>query len=569
MGSLYEVKSGEGIDPIKLTTAERTALTPSNGLIVYDTTLNKLFVYDGTSWADTTGGGGGVLTPTINSTTIVEVSQASHLPATLAANTTYIVRGSITLSTAISVTNVGCSIIGFDRNKDKLIWDGATGTTMLTVTDVDFDLEGLCLSSNNTGAVLIEADNYNILSYNQGRLNVLTITHCQFRNCFDIASIEGFDLVDINNTLFWYCEAPNFGVKFLNTSKIEFSSCEFIRWFRESTIPTPANYATCPMIELLAGSYGAMNVSGCVLHPQETQDGIKVNVGVSVVAGATIAANTFVGAGLTTGVKFFPNPATGGYSNTECLNFDITTNQGLPNSQAYLMATLDAFGPLMSVPLVVPIPVDFNANVITENSQRYTMSTEGELTYIGNKSIYGKMIIGLSVDKGGGGTDQYQFYIYKAESISIGSLSTTLSEMLASTTDNTSGVANGTYTLLESTTSGSGTGAVFTIVFSGGNLTGITATTAGSGYLVGDSVVLQGTDMGGTGTVDIVLVYDDFFSNLNNSVTQLSSTNQGQAMTMNYATTFERGDRVKVFIGTAAGASDSIEMEQMQFSIGE
>ena len=48
---------------------------------------------------------GNSVTSTLNGTSVVEVSQASDLPATLAANTTYFVRGSVSFNTAITVTN--------------------------------------------------------------------------------------------------------------------------------------------------------------------------------------------------------------------------------------------------------------------------------------------------------------------------------------------------------------------------------------------------------------------------------------------------------------------------------
>ena len=50
---------------------------------------------------------GNPVTSTVNGTTVIEVSQASDLPATLAANTTYFIRGSVSFNTAITVTNTG------------------------------------------------------------------------------------------------------------------------------------------------------------------------------------------------------------------------------------------------------------------------------------------------------------------------------------------------------------------------------------------------------------------------------------------------------------------------------
>lgn len=363
-------------------------------------------------------------TSTLNSTNLVEVKEPSDLPATLVADTTYLVRGSITLSTPISVVNEGCVIIGIDRNKDKLIWDGLTGTTMLTVTDVDFGLSNLCLSSNNTGAVIIEADNYDGAGFNSGRTKVFTIDSCQFRNCFDVASFEGFDLIDISNTLFWYIEAPNFGVKFLNTSKTEISSCEFIRWFDESSIPTPSGYATCPMIEFLANGggsgLGAVNIGGCVIHPQQTQDGIKINSG-STTGFGTISANTFVDVNLTTGLKFFPDPLTGGYSDTECLNYDIAVNQGIPNSSARMLCTFTGNTNDTDLSSGVPAPIEGNNLATATSSQRFTLtnttigasvSVTPVLEYIGTKDIFLSVATTLSYDKQGGGIDEYRFSYY-------------------------------------------------------------------------------------------------------------------------------------------------------------
>lgn len=359
---------------------------------------------------------GAAETSTLNSTTVIEVKQASDLPATLAANTTYYIRGAITFSAPISVTNAGCAIVGGDRNKDKLIWNGAAGTTAITVTDVDFELANLCLSANNTGSVILEADNFAAGSFNFGRTKVFTIFDCQFRNCFDVASFEGFDLIDISNTLFWYIEASNHGLKFLNTSKIEISSCEFIRWFDETSIPAPAGYATCPMLELLPNGagpgFGAVNISGSLFHPQQTQDGIKVSAG-STTGFGTVAANTFVDVNLSTGLKFFPDPATGGYSNTECLNYDISVNQGLQNSNAYMLVTFVGNATDTALTSGVPAVMNAGGNATATQSQRMTTTTDGVVTYNGTKEINVSLVATVNFDKQGGGTDNYQFMFYK------------------------------------------------------------------------------------------------------------------------------------------------------------
>jgi len=359
---------------------------------------------------------GAAETSTLNSTSVVEVRQASDLPATLAVNTTYYIRGAITFSTPITVTNAGCAIVGGDRNKDKLIWNGAAGTTAITVTDVDFELANLCFSSNNTGSVILEADNFNAPDYNAGRSKVFSIFDCQFRGCYDIASFSGFDLIDISNTLFWYIQAPNFGLKFLNTSKTEISSCEFIRWFDESTIPAPAGFATCPMIELSANAggpgFGAVNINGSLFHPQLTQDGIKINAG-STTGFGTIAANTFVDANLGPGLKFFPDPAAGGYSNAECLKYDISVNQGLPNSNAYMLVTFVGNGTNTALTSGVPAVMNAGGGAAATHSQRMTATADGVVTYNGTKEINVSLVATVNFDKQGGGNDDYNFYFYQ------------------------------------------------------------------------------------------------------------------------------------------------------------
>jgi hypothetical protein len=207
-----------------------------------------------------------VFTPTINSTDMVEVSQESDFGTavggviTLAANTAYFVRGNVNCTNRLDISNPNVAIVGWDRDVDGLTYTGAAGAgDFITITDVNFQLANLKLSSTNStgGNVVLRAVNYNQPDYNAGRDKVLTIINCQFRNCFDVWYIEGFDLVDIQNTLVWYVEATTIGCHFKNVSKLQLSSCEFVRWFDETSIPTPSGYATVPMVELLDDGGGS------------------------------------------------------------------------------------------------------------------------------------------------------------------------------------------------------------------------------------------------------------------------------------------------------------------------
>jgi hypothetical protein len=325
---------------------------------------------------------------TINGNTLKEVSQESDFGSlngdavpqrVLSANTTYFIRGSVTCANRLLIAVENVAIVGFDREKDGLTYTG-TGGDFITVTDVNFEMANIRLSSDNNvgGEVVLRAVNYNASNYNFGRLKVFTLINCQFRNCFDVMYVEGFDLMDIQQTLFWYLTPTTIGCQFKNTSKLQISSCEFVRWFDEQNIidydnavfgdwssitayvignkvlyngtfyraitnntnrePSTTlgvdwnalNYATTPMVELLANGggsgFGAINIGSGIYHPQQAQIGIVISNGATIGFG-TISSNTGIDVGLTTGT-------------VTSLDYDIQNstiiqaNQGIQNGNA-------------------------------------------------------------------------------------------------------------------------------------------------------------------------------------------------------------------------------------------
>jgi len=372
-----------------------------------------------------------VFTPTINGTNMVEVSQESDFGTavgsviTLTTNTTYFIRGIVDCSNRLLANTEGISVVGWDRDKDGLNYT-SSGGDFITVDNVNFEMLNLKLSSGNAvgGEVVLRANNFNYGTYNDGRLKVLTLINLQFRGCYDVHHIEGFDLVDIQNCLFWYIQATTMGCHFKNTSKLQITSCEFVRWFRESTIPTPGGYATTSMIELLANGagngFGAVNITGSILHPQQTQNGIDINTG-STTGFGTIASSTFINIGLTTGETFLGDaltPALGAYSETECLKYDIFANQGIPNSSAYGSFYDSTSGTNTSTGGTTNwIPVEYGAVPVAAGTQRVSFSTpatqRGMLTYNGTKDIFAQISVSFTYNDITGGTDQYNFGLSK------------------------------------------------------------------------------------------------------------------------------------------------------------
>ena len=127
---------------------------------------------------------------TINGNTLKEVSQESDFGSlngdavpqrVLLANTTYFVRGGVTCANRLLINVENIAIVGFDRDKDGVTYTG-TGGDFITVTDVNFEMANVRLSSTNNvgGEVILRALNYNASNYNFGRLKVLTLINCQF-----------------------------------------------------------------------------------------------------------------------------------------------------------------------------------------------------------------------------------------------------------------------------------------------------------------------------------------------------------------------------------------------------
>jgi len=370
----------------------------------------------------------GAETSVVNSTNIIEVSQASDLPATLVADTTYVIRGTITTSSAVAVSNDGCAIIGGNRNIDKLIYTG-TGA-FLTVTDVNFTLRNLQLKATNGAGSIMSATNIVTSSSadNYGRTKVLVIDSCEIRNTNDVWYIQGFELVDINNVLIWYVTGSS-GCQFQSNRHLEINSCEVFNWQDE---PTGLTYSTAQMIELQTNTAGTggeagnfigfavLNIGGCIIHPIQTQIGLDINSG-STTAFGTIAANTFIDVGITSGNLFVPIPAPNvadGYSATECLTYDIGLNQGISNSSAYGFFNQSSGG--VDTPTGGTtdwIHAEYGTIPSITNTQRFTFSNpatnRGRLTYDGTKNIFTIITISILWNDASGGDDDYNFGILK------------------------------------------------------------------------------------------------------------------------------------------------------------
>ncbi len=429
------------------TIADASSIYTADGTIA---TTRIATIQNGLTWSGSTE------TRITNTRTIKEVISAADIGTTLAANTTYVIIGKVTLTQTIQVVNVGSEVVGLNRDVDEIDWRG--GGNLFDIRDQNFSISNLKISSSTPGNNIIKGTNVGA-GYNFARNKVLTILNCQFRGTYDIMDIDGFDLVDINNCLFFYIKATNWGLRFRDTSKIEITSCELIRWFDETNLanslgawsagsyvigdivtdgPTfykaltnnsvqpstsigvdwdATGYATVAMIELqanLLASFGAVNINGCIIHPQQTQVGIDID-SLSTTGFGTISSNAFINVGLTTGKVFLPEASSlPDYSVAATERYDIFANQGLLNSTSGTVTTVTNNTQTTAITAGTPTIVDLNVAAVQQAGVRFVVDTAtGRNTYTSSKQVYVSIHCTFSFSKQGKGTDDYTFYIAK------------------------------------------------------------------------------------------------------------------------------------------------------------
>jgi len=369
----------------------------------------------------------------VNGVSIVEVESESDFPTpvgtqiTLAENTTYLIKGVVDVGNTLFVSGSGIGLHGVDNTRDTLRY--TSSSTFLTVVDSDFSIQNLKFSATNTSSLLISGSDYTSGSFNQGRDKFFEVINCQFRNCGNVIDFKGYDLVDFNNVIFTYIQAPTIGVRFQDTSKVEISSCEFIRWYDETSNPSPSGYSTAPMIQFRdtgseGAGFGAVNINGCIIHPQVQQDGVRIDTG-STTGFGTISSNAFVTTNLTTGSIFYPTNVQGlpDYSLTSTKKYDVFANQGILNSTSGVVMTVTGNTAETSIAATnTPVIINASGSATNRASVRFEVSGSGRATYTGTKQVYVSTHASIDYEKvSGGGSDVLTFYVYKNGGLLSGS----------------------------------------------------------------------------------------------------------------------------------------------------
>jgi len=248
--------------------------------------------------------------------------------------------------------------------------------------------------------------------YNDGRTKVLDIKDCQVKNTNDVMEVHGFELVDLNNVLFWYITGSQ-GLSFQSVRHLEISSCEFYNWYDEVATGSFAPSGT-KMVEIRpnTGSVNTpvVNINSSIFHPEQGQIGLYIDSGSETLFG-TVASNTFIdvnGGTLLAGSN---------YDSGSMLKYDIGINQGLEDSKAYLYGYQNGTDAQGATTSYTQLSIaSFSTNIET----RMSASTAG-ITYIGTKPIDVMFQINVGVNDVGGNNEQFDFALYKNTNIINGS----------------------------------------------------------------------------------------------------------------------------------------------------
>jgi hypothetical protein len=318
----------------------------------------------------------------------------------------YLIMGDITFLSSYTLAG-DVSFFGLGREGESsmnfqipIIAPGAC----INITDYSCSFNNLTLTNQSAIYILLEANN-------TAKDKILTFSNCKITNCKNssVFNIQGFDLVDCFNCLFQYNYPTVHHFYHNNGSKLQITSCEFLRQGQEANPIT--NWGTAPMITL-DNNFGAINISSNLIHPQQTQDGINIkNTFTSLEA--LISSNTFISVGLTTGILINYNTSINQYP-----SLIVDNNTGIINQKSLLEGQSINNTTYTATTSGVWEPVNFGTGFTTPNINRFsTTATPFEFKYDAKQPIKCLVNVNITADHDTKGDDTILFGISKNGSI--------------------------------------------------------------------------------------------------------------------------------------------------------
>jgi len=274
----------------------------------------------------------------------------------------------------------------------------------INITDYNCSFNNLTLTNQSAIYILLDATNTT-------KDKILTFSNCKITNCKNasVFNINGFDLVDCFNCLFQYNYPSVHHFYHINGSKLQITSCEFLRQGEQANPIT--NWGTAPMITL-EGTFGAINISSNLLHPQQTQDGINIINSFSALE-SLISSNTFISVGLTTGILINYNTSINQYP-----SLIVSDNTGVINEKALLEGTNIGNTTYTATTAGVWNNVNFGAGFSANITNRFSSTaTPFEFKYDAKKPISCLVSVNITADHDTKGDDTILFGIFQNGSL--------------------------------------------------------------------------------------------------------------------------------------------------------
>ncbi len=340
---------------------------------------------------------GSLSTPIINNIKYIRTS-ADIIGTTFSG--VYVVCGLITIATATTFTTTGdTSFIGYDRERTGFIFNNTDGSA------------GFCLSSisHNVSFINMRISNISLskslFSFNDPpKLKKITMLNSLFITCINqsVVQITGYDLVDINQTVFELCNPTIDHLTIIECDKIQISNCTLYK----STIG--GVNGTAPLI-LLAGVCGLVNINGTCINTQGTQNGIQIensfNATRAFIGGNTLQSTLSTGQLLSYNANLHPNLL-------------VSDNAGVRDNRATLSA--QSFGNITYTPTVVNVyqSINFGLGFTVLTNFGFTAGVE-PFSFLYNRTQPIDIVVSANFtsDHTTGGTDIIRVALFKNNNI--------------------------------------------------------------------------------------------------------------------------------------------------------
>jgi len=324
---------------------------------------------------------------------IFYINQESDFPNPLVAGT-YHIQDIVIMTQPLTIMG-DCSFFGMGRDSESELRFQDTTTPSgycINITDYNVSFQNLKLSNQSTNINLLNASN-------STKANFLLFTNCFFTDCknAEVFNIFGFDLVDLNQCLFMFNYTTTKHLYVDSSSKLQISSCEFLRQFEKGS--SPANWGTANMVDLY-GTMGAVNISGCLFHAQQTQIALYIDNAQTALENV-VAGNTFISIGQTTGGNIE-------YDITLHPELVIDGNSGIINEKAVIEGSVE--GNTVYTATVAGQYVSLNVPNITHPViNRFIINAGSQIEYVGKKPITALINANITADQSTGGNDDCRF----------------------------------------------------------------------------------------------------------------------------------------------------------------